>query len=624
MVGSSGKKGSSYSGSRNKEALSDYENEEEYRSDEDDDDYEGPGKKGKGSKVPLKKRFDTEKDEGGHDGDGYESDLSYGSDLYKDEEDRSKLQAMTELEREMIFMERSERRDTFLTRSLYIRRKGQSSSAAAPPPVSRARAAIGKTARSRQEDALHKLSAAKAAKQQRQQDIDRDVRKRRGPAGSNSSSEFEEDEEEEESGSGGEEEDGGEGSEEDDDDDDERRAEPLAEFMEPFFEDLVVGCLVRLGIGMSPTGQSVYRVCEIVGVDSKDPSKQYKFEGRMTHKWLDCKWGEHRARWQLARVSDKEPQRHEVDEWLREIDRASMPRMTKAAVAAKKKALGDVSAYKYTADAVKQMLQEKRLASSRPKVVAVERDRLSKELSMAQDRGDDKEIERLKQEMTELDAYSMKSQTKNKRAVNLSKMNKRNREENFKTIADVVQGAAKLGEAGYDPFSRRWTRSQNYYKKPLKEDIVELQFTGGGEDEGADGDDAGGTVKVIATMGDGDKKVVALGEKEAQELADRIALAAGKPPGEGLDGGGGNGGAVFGSTAPVDWRTSVELRHAFDLPINLQALKQWGGAAGASQAYLARKRQQEAVCGVQLPKSDGKRHLLVLTVNDYKRRRGLL
>lgn len=44
--------------------------------------------------------------------------------------------------------------------------------------------------------------------------------------------------------------------------------------MEPFFEKVVTGSFVRLGIGVNKQGENVYRVCEVVGVDDRDPSKQ--------------------------------------------------------------------------------------------------------------------------------------------------------------------------------------------------------------------------------------------------------------------------------------------------------------------------------------------------------------
>jgi len=51
--------------------------------------------------MPLKKMFESlDKDKDNH-GDGYKSEFSYGSDLYKDDEDRDRLAAMIELEQEM-------------------------------------------------------------------------------------------------------------------------------------------------------------------------------------------------------------------------------------------------------------------------------------------------------------------------------------------------------------------------------------------------------------------------------------------------------------------------------------------------------------------------------------------
>lgn len=49
---------------------------------------------------------------------------------------------------------------------------------------------------------------------------------------------------------------------------------------------------------------------------------QYKLDNRMICKFLDCQWGEHRARWQMARVSDKAPTPEEVLQLFRQVDRA--------------------------------------------------------------------------------------------------------------------------------------------------------------------------------------------------------------------------------------------------------------------------------------------------------------
>lgn len=86
-----------------------------------------------------------------------------------------------------------------------------------------------------------------------------------------------------------------------------RRSKLAKWFMEPFFEEIIVGCFVRIGIGVSSSGQSIYRVCQVKNVDAKDPDKQYKFENFMTYKYLNCFWGDEStaARWQMVRASDQ-------------------------------------------------------------------------------------------------------------------------------------------------------------------------------------------------------------------------------------------------------------------------------------------------------------------------------
>lgn len=88
-----------------------------------------------------------------------------------------------------------------------------------------------------------------------------------------------------------------------------RRTKLAKWFMEPFFEEIIVGCFVRIGIGVSNAGQSIYRLCQVKNVDAKEPDKQYKFENRMTYKYLNCFWGNESsaARWQMVRASDQAP-----------------------------------------------------------------------------------------------------------------------------------------------------------------------------------------------------------------------------------------------------------------------------------------------------------------------------
>lgn len=63
-------------------------------------------------------------------------------------------------------------------------------------------------------------------------------------------------------------------------------------FMELFFEEIIVGCFVRIGIGVLSMGSSIYCCCFVKNVDVKDFDKVYKFENCMIYKYLNFVWGD--------------------------------------------------------------------------------------------------------------------------------------------------------------------------------------------------------------------------------------------------------------------------------------------------------------------------------------------
>ncbi|KAJ7521565.1 hypothetical protein O6H91_19G060000 [Diphasiastrum complanatum] len=604
---------------------------QESSSDDDDDDdddvddyqdYDGRSRyeddgghdtKGKGLKVPLKKRFDTVDKDNEDRGDGYHSDLSYGSDLYKDEEDRRQLESMSELQREMILHDRSEKRENLLKK---IRPAGPSRPQIRGrnegPPSSRMRSSVRESAMSVKADALNAL----VARRQRAQDTD--IRSRRGESKSSrerepssSEEEFEsessrssrEDKEEEEGDdvdhevnkaiiqrSDGEDF-GSEDEERESDDEDNnliksitiRRSKLLKWFMEPFFEDVIRGCFVRIGIGTSGSGLNIYRLCLVKNVDAKEPDKVYKFENRMTYKYLNCTWGDDStaARWQMARVSDQPPTDEDIKAWKRAC---SGHGITTAEILQKQEALLKANSFVYSAATVKQMLQEKKQAAARPSNIALEKDRLLKQLAIAESKGEYGELGKLKEKLKELEVYSLQISSKNTKAERIEMMNRRNRIENFKNASELkpINPHAKAGEAGYDPFSRRWTRSQNYYKS-----------------------DSSKAVKI------GDE-----GKADKQKATEAVGFAYSQA---------GEDTSKLGNMQIfVENGAKIYNLHDFYLPISLDMIEQLGGAQGAPLAFMERKRKLEARYGVRVEDNDDRRHYLTLTVDDYKRRRGLM
>ncbi|KAJ7521549.1 hypothetical protein O6H91_19G059100 [Diphasiastrum complanatum] len=579
---------------------------QEFSSDDNLDDYQdyadgssrfeddgGHGRKGKGLKGPLKKDR----------ADGDLSDRSYGSYLYKDEEDRRLLESMSELQREIALHDRSERRENLLKK---IRPTGPSTPQIKGrnegPPSSRMRSSVRESAMSSVKADTLKALVARRQRAESKSSTDREPSSLEEESESKSSSSTREDKEEEDddvevnkklaqrsdgwnSGSV-------DGDRESDDADNInliknitiRRSKLLKWFMEPFFEDVIRGCFVRIGIGTSSSGLNIYRLCFVKNVDAKEPDKVYKFGNKMTYKYLNCTWGDDStaARWRMARVSDQPPTDEDIEAWKHACSGRGI---TTADILEKQKALLKVNSFVYSAATVKQMLQEKKQAFARPSNIVLEKDRLLNQLAIAESKEEYGESGKLRDKLQELEAYSLQLSLKNTKAERIEMMNRRNRIENLKNASDLkpINPHAKAGEAGYDPFSRHWTRPQNYYKSNSSHAVK------------------------IGDDGKDDKQ-------KDSELVD----AANSQSGEDSSKLGNN----FQTTA--EKISKIYNLHDFELPISLDMIEQLGGAQGAPLAFMERKRKLEAKYGARVEDNDDRSHCFTLTVDDYQRRRGLL
>ncbi|KAK3139932.1 hypothetical protein QOZ80_5AG0392820 [Eleusine coracana subsp. coracana] len=620
-----GRRGSSYSGASG--------------SDDDDSSDAAPTYSRKkqppsGSQVPLKKRHQPEKgkrgsgwrdgddeeedDDGRRSGDDSDSAPSVGSDLYKDEDDKEKLERMSELEREMILAERGTRIDDYKLKKMAraktdkaVTRKDSSP----PPPPSRMRSSTRVDRGSATKSALDELRAKRMSRQDpeyrnRFKDLlpqsGSPTRRRVGTPPSDGSNDGD---------NRGRMNDHGRIPDDNRDDEfDEspsrldplkfddvrsitlRRSKLVKWFMEPFFEDLMAGCFVRLGIGKTKSGVPKYRLCIVRNVDASDPDRKYKLESYETCKYLNVVWDNeaNAARWQMTQVSDSPPLEEEFKEWLQEAEKNGVRIPTRQEVMEKKEEIQKAYNFVYSADTVKRMLKEKK-AVRRPINVAAEKDRLRNELEMALSRRDDAEVKRIRVKLNELQNRAQ-PMSKNEKAAKLEAMNRKNRADNFKNASEMkpVNTSLKAGEAGYDPFSRRWTRSRNYYaSKPAGENAEEAPNGTGGNS---------------VTTSEDVKNVVQAGT--AATAAAQVAAA--------------DAGKLVDTNAPVDLGTESNAMHTFELPISLSVLDQYGGPKGLFDGYMARKQKIEAAMGFKVPDSDDRRHALTLSVSDYKRRRGLL
>jgi len=612
-------------------------------SDDDDDSDAAPtySRKKPPSQVPLKKRHQPEKgvrrggggwrgddndddDDDGRRSGGEDSDSapSVGSDLYKDEEDKEKLEKMSELQRELILADRGTRIDDYKLKQMARASsskagKGSRRDSSPPLPPSRMRSSTRTDkSGSATKSALDELRA----KRMRQQDpeayrnrykdlLSKSSSPTRRRAGSPPSDGSNDGDNRGRLNDPGRIADDGRGDEFDESpsrldplkfDDVKsitlRRSKLVKWFMEPFFEDLMSGCFVRLGIGKTKSGTPRYRLCIVRNVDASDPDRKYKLENYTTYKYLNVVWDSeaNAARWQMTQVSDSPPNEEEFKEWLQEAEKNGVRIPTRQEVQEKKDAIQEAYNFVYSAKTVQKMLQQKS-AVRRPINVAAEKDRLRNELEMALSQKNEAEAERIRAKLNSLQNMSQ-PMSKNEKAARLEAMNRKNRAENFKNASELkpVNTSLKAGEAGYDPFSRRWTRSRNYYAaKPGGDNAEEVA-------NGSNGS---------AVAGNEDVKNKAQTGTAATAAAQVAAADAGK---------------LVDTNAPVDLGTESNALHTFELPISLSALQEFGGAKGLFDGYMARKQKIEATMGYKVPDNDGRRHALTLSVSDYKRRRGLL
>ncbi|CAK8575287.1 unnamed protein product [Lathyrus sativus] len=589
------------------------------------------------SNVPMKKRLELEnskrgnnnnignedknkggegndlKDEGGADSSEESDDA--GNDLYKNEDDKERLAKMTELEREMILSERAtEKGDRELKEKMIMRMKRENSNNAlakgsnsknrsSPRPQSTKLRLSARNAEktAAKGDVLSELRAKRMKQQITDHHGKSEMKKKKetSEVSRSSSSESESvvrSESEKESSS----DDDGELVDSDDDKNMDELDKPTFEEIkeitvrrsrlvkwlnEPFFEELIVGCFVRIGIGKSDN-VPVYRLCMVQKVECGDPKKHYKVENRVTHKYLICVWGSENsaAKFQVAVVSDSSPLEKEFKQWTREVERTCSYMPSKKNVSDKKEAIKRINTYVYSAATVKQMLEEKKAAPSRPLNIAVEKDKLKREMEIAKSKDDEAWMERIIAKLAELEAMR-RARENDVKAIRLDEMNKKNRFENFKNLSEhrSMNANLKEGEKGYDPFSRRWTRSRNYYNEDQSKESKE---EGKGEKD--------------------DKKVGVEATKESLEEA-------------------ANAGKLIDTNAPVDVGTESNVLHDFELSISLAELKKFGGTQEERRnVFFDRKQKIEATIGYQVPENDGRKHLLTLSISDYKRRRGLL
>uniref|UniRef100_A0A1I7TNY9 Plus3 domain-containing protein n=1 Tax=Caenorhabditis tropicalis TaxID=1561998 RepID=A0A1I7TNY9_9PELO len=219
----------------------------------------------------------------------------------------------------------------------------------------------------------------------------------------------------------------------------------------PFFDSTVIGCFVRIGQGMMSGSESKYRIWKIIGVE--ETNKVYDLEGKRTNKSIRCQLGRSERLFRMQFVSNSDFEKKEFDEWFT----ATKTHGTIPTIDVMERKQADITKalnHKYSDKEIDAIIQEKTKFQTVTRSYAMTKAGLSKERELAQQRGDMKEVERVQNQIDEIEQYADELDKERSKSIQaIAFINHRNRNQ----IKDqILSGKLKIQENSQDdPFTRK-------------------------------------------------------------------------------------------------------------------------------------------------------------------------
>uniref|UniRef100_A0A9J7ZZR7 RNA polymerase-associated protein RTF1 homolog n=1 Tax=Cyprinus carpio carpio TaxID=630221 RepID=A0A9J7ZZR7_CYPCA len=222
----------------------------------------------------------------------------------------------------------------------------------------------------------------------------------------------------------------------------------------PFFAKTVTGCFVRIGIGNS-SSKPVYRVAEII--DVVETAKVYQLGSTRTNKGLQLRHGNDTRVFRLEFVSNQEFTENEFMKWKEAMISAGMQFPTLDEISKKEQSIKEAVNYKFNDKDIEDIVKEKDRFRKAPPNYAMKKTQLLKEKAMAEESGDGEKAKVLQDQLNELEERAEaldRQRTKNISAI--SYINQRNRSWNIveSEKALVAEGQNSKNQQ-MDPFTRR-------------------------------------------------------------------------------------------------------------------------------------------------------------------------
>ncbi|XP_048734690.1 RNA polymerase-associated protein RTF1 homolog [Ostrea edulis] len=225
----------------------------------------------------------------------------------------------------------------------------------------------------------------------------------------------------------------------------------------PFFKKTVCGCFVRIGIG-NHEGRAVYRIAEIV--DTVETAKIYQLGTTRTNKGVKLKHGHSERVYRLEFVSNQDFTDSEFSKWQEAMTLGDIPIPTLQDVDRKLKAIQEAMNYKFKENDIEEIVAEKQKFKKNPHNYAIKKTFLLKQKEMADLEGDTASQYKISQELEELEERA--NELDRRRTNNISSIsyiNQRNRLRN-QILAEEASKKEflEMKNAVADPFTRRSCR----------------------------------------------------------------------------------------------------------------------------------------------------------------------
>ncbi|KAF9781241.1 plus-3-domain-containing protein [Thelephora terrestris] len=210
----------------------------------------------------------------------------------------------------------------------------------------------------------------------------------------------------------------------------------------PWFADFCKGAWVRYCIGVDK-GQSVYRICEIVGL--VDAPKVYKVDEQNLNQNFILKHGDSSREWPMDRTSNSAFEAGEFERLTKaaENDKVKLP--TKKELIKKAEEMTKLSTAIITESDISAMLARKQMMSSKQSAasVRIQKSRLTQARTLAFRRQDMSEVRSIDVQLAELNAANPEMEREDAATDVMAKVNERNRKANLEATRKAEQMEAE-------------------------------------------------------------------------------------------------------------------------------------------------------------------------------------